>query len=606
MIVQCDHCNTRFKLDDAKVKPGGVKVRCSKCKEIFLVKRDEPVEEPAADSMLAGGVSASAPSSLQQQDVSSTPASEAPSGAEQASAGDLSSEGFAFPGEEPSSFDQSFTDQAPPSTETSATSMDFDEFSLSEESAAPKAEFAPSADEGPDFGEVAFDQQVPEEVSAAQQMASGDFEFGETPFSEEPAVPHGGPATESASDSIDFSEFDFSSEEPAYSPTPPEPEPSSTSDFDFAFAADEPSPTAGGMTPPLQEEDLSGGIAEDSFSFGTGAEQAVPEPSLEGFPASFDEDSALEQGAADKELQPAANDFSDAFGSPEESELTSPPAQDQLFSFESDVPEVGEPAGATKKAAEMEPLDFGDIDFGGHAEKSPPPKREGVSWEMPVAATAVAAGAAVVAAGALHAKGGVPAADEDLPPLSIASRRKGSSIVSIVLIAIVVLMVVAIAGLGFYVYQEGPVALKKVGLGFMADWFGMESKEAGAIAIRNTSASFVMNKEAGELFVITGEALNAYKKPRASIQVKVAVFGNKGEVLVQRTAYCGNPLTKEQLATLPMAKIEAAMNNQFGDSLANLGVEPGKSIPFVAVFKDLPKNAGEFGVEVVNSTVASK
>lgn len=593
MIVQCDHCNTRFKLDDAKVKPGGVKVRCSKCKEIFLVKRDEPVEEPA----VAGGVA--------------PPVSEETFSAEQnPAADDFSSGGGAFPADEPSDIDQSFTGQAPLPAETAAasTGMDFDDFSFPEETAVPAAGFSPSADESSTFGEVAFDQQVPEEVPAStQQMAAGDFEFGETPFSDEPAVSPGAPATESASADeeagIDFSEFDFGSEEPSYSSASTEPEPSASSDFDFAFAANEPSPEPGEMAPSLQEKDFGGG-AEESFSFGAGEESAVPEPSPEGFTGGFEEDS-VPPAAEDYGLQPAVNDeFSDAFGGTDGGALTPPPAQDQMFSFDSDVPDT-DVSGATSKAAEMEPLDFGDIDFGGLAEKSPPapPKGEGVSWEMPVAA----AGAAAVAAGVLHAKGReIPAAEDELPPLSIASRRKGSSIVSIVLIAIGVLIVVALGGVGFYVYQEGPDALKKIGLGFMADWIGMENKEEGAIAIRNSSASFVINKEAGELFVITGEAFNTFKKPRASIQVKVVVFGNKGEVLMQRTAYCGNTLTKEQLETLPMDKIEAAMNNQFGDSLANLGVEPGKSIPFVAVFKDLPKNAGEFGVEVINSTVASK
>jgi hypothetical protein len=55
-----------------------------------------------------------------------------------------------------------------------------------------------------------------------------------------------------------------------------------------------------------------------------------------------------------------------------------------------------------------------------------------------------------------------------------------------------------------------------------------------------------------------------------------------------------------------MAKIEEAMGSPFGDSLANLGVQPGKSIPFVIVFNGVQKNASEFSMEVVGSTVASQ
>ena len=47
MIVQCEACQTRFRLADEKVKPGGTKVRCSRCKEVFTVTlpKPDPVEE---------------------------------------------------------------------------------------------------------------------------------------------------------------------------------------------------------------------------------------------------------------------------------------------------------------------------------------------------------------------------------------------------------------------------------------------------------------------------------------------------------------------------------------------------------------------------------
>jgi hypothetical protein len=47
------------------------------------------------------------------------------------------------------------------------------------------------------------------------------------------------------------------------------------------------------------------------------------------------------------------------------------------------------------------------------------------------------------------------------------------------------------------------------------------------------------------------------------------------------------------------------MNNQFGDSLSNLGVKPGQPIGFVVAIANVPKEAADFGVEVVGSTVAA-
>ena len=47
MIVECGKCGTRFKLDDARVPESGIRVRCSRCKEAFFLRR--PSTE-AADS----------------------------------------------------------------------------------------------------------------------------------------------------------------------------------------------------------------------------------------------------------------------------------------------------------------------------------------------------------------------------------------------------------------------------------------------------------------------------------------------------------------------------------------------------------------------------
>lgn len=50
MIITCEKCDTRFQLDDARIPDDGVKVRCSRCKHAFFVKRtdlDEGSDERA-------------------------------------------------------------------------------------------------------------------------------------------------------------------------------------------------------------------------------------------------------------------------------------------------------------------------------------------------------------------------------------------------------------------------------------------------------------------------------------------------------------------------------------------------------------------------------
>ena len=41
MIIECDKCHARFKIADSKVKPQGVRVRCKRCQNIFVVRRPE-------------------------------------------------------------------------------------------------------------------------------------------------------------------------------------------------------------------------------------------------------------------------------------------------------------------------------------------------------------------------------------------------------------------------------------------------------------------------------------------------------------------------------------------------------------------------------------
>ncbi len=179
---------------------------------------------------------------------------------------------------------------------------------------------------------------------------------------------------------------------------------------------------------------------------------------------------------------------------------------------------------------------------------------------------------------------------DEPPPLTIASRRKPNYLLGF-MIAVATLVVVAV--LGFFGYTL-----------FMEDKLKV-TPETGKIKIGAVNASFVVNPSAGELLVITGEAINGFSRPRAAIQVKGMVYASNGEELASKNAYCGNPLTKEQLSTLSLDKIESAMANQFGDSLANMEVPPGKGIPFMIVIAKPPVAGKEYGVEAVGSTVAA-
>lgn len=178
---------------------------------------------------------------------------------------------------------------------------------------------------------------------------------------------------------------------------------------------------------------------------------------------------------------------------------------------------------------------------------------------------------------------------QDLPSLSIASRRKQSPL----FIGIIVLVLLVITVMGYYGFSSLSTPKEAV------------VTENGKIGVRSVTAAYIKNDKGGELLVISGEALNEYPKARAALQVKASLFDGAGQMVATKSAYCGNSLTEEQLKSLPVEKIEAAMANQFGDSLANLEVNPGKTIPFVVVIANVPEGVKDFSVQSAGSTVAA-
>jgi predicted Zn finger-like uncharacterized protein len=66
MIIQCDQCKTKFRLDDSRVTDAGVKVRCSRCKSTFVVKKEE--SEDVVDTLEASKGPESPESKTEKQD----------------------------------------------------------------------------------------------------------------------------------------------------------------------------------------------------------------------------------------------------------------------------------------------------------------------------------------------------------------------------------------------------------------------------------------------------------------------------------------------------------------------------------------------------------
>ncbi|RNC66335.1 MAG: DUF3426 domain-containing protein [Desulfuromonadales bacterium] len=471
MIIQCAQCSAKFRLDDAKVTEAGIKVRCSKCKHIFVVRKEAPVEEADLDAVLQGLETPRHEAVRQKTEMM---AAAAPT---LAGVGEAVSSGFSFDAGAVSEGNEPSLAAEEPSENFSMPGP-FD-------AALDRAEATAGSDEAPSIPPMFEPVRVEDAEVGSGESTHEDIMFGEV-----------------------------------------SPE---------AFAAA--TGTAGGAGAAVGGPEITFEFDDEGEAEGVGAE-----PGVKGDAGDMDF-GEIDFGIEDSEPEESGGEASSALVFPD---------------AESEQPAVGEREGEVPPTvADVPPLAV------------------------------------------------VPPFEEE-PPLTISSRRKGQSFLPAVVISVSVLVIVALAGFGFYFFKEGPSALDKLGVGFLSGWLGVEAKEDGSITLGKVHGAYLVNAEAGEVFVIRGEAVNAYRKPRASIQVRGAILGPNGQVVAQKVAYCGNSLSDDQIRTMPVSKVDAAMGNQFGDSLANLGVQPGKAIPFVVVLSGVPKDAVDYSVEVVGSTAASQ
>lgn len=514
MIIQCEQCRTKFKLDDSRVTERGVRVRCAKCRHVFTVRRADAAPQASDETVVMAAPVSEAASIAAQTDAGfahepAAPAAESPSfDLGEVSFADISVD--SQPAAPAAGFDDEKTMVMPPSQKSAAaTEIDFGTVlpQAADASPTPSIQF--------DFGEARPTAAQPQAINfdftskptAVVAAPAGDIDFGGFDF--------GDVSVAKPDDSFALTGADFGAVSPSGSATGSE-----VGDLGFAF--DDVAPQT--VTEPADGFDFA------NLDFGTGQPVAAPAAESEGLgELDFSADTA-----------PVA--------------VAAPDKDATLFAFSPAEP--SQPATLT--AAQPE------------ATAAPSPA-SAFTFESSTA--------------------------DEAPPLSIASRRRQSPVLS-VLFAVVALVVVA--GLGYVGYQfigSGTKAATLFGKGVPVD--------EGRITVQKVQAAFLTKAAAGDLLIITGELHNGYSKPRAALQVKATVFGPNNEPLATQTAYAGNQLTREQLATMSKEKIEAAMNNQFGDSLANLEVAPGKTIPFTLVMINPPANGKEYGVEAAGSTVAA-
>jgi predicted Zn finger-like uncharacterized protein len=518
MIVQCEACKTRFRLADEKVKPGGTKVRCSKCKEVFTVMPPEP--EPADEAVEFG--------SFNMEKVTDDAPAEAAQGSE------------------------SFETDVPEPEQDPTTTPTFGTTGLAQESEL-------------DFS--AFEAEVTGKADLGDELGD-DFSFVDTDRQEEVEV---------------------SSEEPGFSfNEQPHQESVEEKQADYGAA--------------FEETEEHGGPVE--FDFGEESESAIQtDDTASAAKLSFDDEEAATASEEYRDPDEFSFDDETPFGDDSAAEWSDSAAADDT-SFDFDEPRFDSEDTPGADAATItgdKGLQFGEIDFASDSEESTTP---GFQSDEDFSKSTLVEQEEPEPFNQRQQSSPPPSRDyDDIEPLPVPPPQKKSAL-SRILFLLVLLLVVLAGAAGFLFMQEGTLNLNMVAryLPFLQDYIGEAPavSPGDRIGINIIGSSYVTGK-AGQMLVIQGVAINNHPDTRSAITIKGILLDAQGKTLLQQTVFCGNKLDDAELKSMPFAAIEEAMNNQFGDSLSNMNVAAGASIPFTIVFRNLPTGIANINVEVVDS-----
>ncbi|MBM4279160.1 MAG: DUF3426 domain-containing protein [Deltaproteobacteria bacterium] len=102
------------------------------------------------------------------------------------------------------------------------------------------------------------------------------------------------------------------------------------------------------------------------------------------------------------------------------------------------------------------------------------------------------------------------------------------------------------------------------------------------------------------LYIIEGKVDNQSQKMKKFIKVKVVIFDQNRMKVTEKETLCGRTVGREELKNLPPRFFSGEMIIQ-PKTEKEMIAPSGKAVPFMIVFKDLPAQAKEFKVEIVEA-----
>lgn len=180
------------------------------------------------------------------------------------------------------------------------------------------------------------------------------------------------------------------------------------------------------------------------------------------------------------------------------------------------------------------------------------------------------------------------------------NKKKGISLpvkILMVLFLLILAAYVAIIRLGVTI-----PAVSDIQIPFITEW--LEPKQAPQPPLSpipdesSINGRFVSNKDAGELFIVTGRIKNPSNTSVSYIQVKGTLMTKDSTKAESLTAYCGNIISEETLKSGNISDITKQMDVRQGNQNTNVNIKPGDTVMFMLVFSNLPEDLTNFTVAV--------
>ncbi len=191
--------------------------------------------------------------------------------------------------------------------------------------------------------------------------------------------------------------------------------------------------------------------------------------------------------------------------------------------------------------------------------------------------------------------------EKSVPEKRKMSRKRGGSSRFIAFATVIILLILGLFYLWTEIESKGKLSsyLEKPIKKATQFWNELWGTEKEGLVIKDLTG---YEERVGEisLYLIEGKVENQSEKPKKLIKVKVVIFDQNKMKVVEKETLCGRTIDRGGLKTFPSDFFAGEMMIE-PDTDREKVVPSGKASPFIVLFKDLPPQAKEFKVEIVEA-----